>query len=291
MKPLISDAPGYPLHALLYEADRSDTLLVALPGGAANRTYFDLAPDHSFARRVKEAGFDCLIADHPGTASNPRPSDDFISPRAAVDELALALQSWSVGYETIIGVGHSMGGMMITLLQARHNLFDAISLMGSSTGGLAWGLNEKARTYIDAPVEKIEADLEALTLDMFGSPWPPNMGGPNKTGSTFGGETDELTQALRDVSCGLFAAGGMMSMIRGSFTPEAEAIRVPMLFVFGDNDIGQSPDKAPDGFPNAARTDVIVLPDTGHNHFAYSSFDTLMPKFNAWVASIRERSQ
>ena len=257
--------------------------LVCLPGGGASAEVFDLAPGFSFVERMTSMGYAVITIDHPGTATNPLPADHpFLTPRQSADYIGKALKGW-VGEETIIGVGHSMGGMTTTLIQAAHKPFKAIGLFGSSAGGLDWGLSEEEKTYIEKP-EKFSKDIKHLTLVKFGQNFTNIPSGPSGKSITFGGETPELTQRLRDVSCELYAAGGMMSMVRGSFRKEVEAIDVPLFFAFGDHDIGIPPEDAPKDYTNAPSAEIHILEMTGHNHFAFSSIETLCGEFDRWAS-------
>lgn len=263
------------------------TLLFCLPGGGASKDYFDLAPDYSFARRMSAAGYDVITMDHPGTATNTLPADHpFFSPRQSAGYIAAAIPQFrdtlDLSSHSMIGAGHSMGGMITVLIQARHRPFSSIALFGSSAGGLDWGLDDHEKAYIDRE-EKFAENLETLTLRKFKVPFPPSMGGPSGKSITFGGENDAITQRLRETTCNLYAAGGMMSMTRGSFKSEVLAIDVPIFFAFGDHDIGIPPDKAPDDFINVPSYEVVLLDNTGHNSFAFSSIKTLCERFCDWA--------
>lgn len=259
--------------------------LFCLPGGGACAEYFDLAPNFSFVQIIQNKGYGVVTMDHPGTATNPLPVDHpFLTPRRAADYIAAAISQWSLP-SPLIGIGHSMGGMIATLIQAKHAPFIGMGLFGSSAGGLEWGLSEDEKTYIDAP-EKLSRDIEKLTLNKFGTPFPAGTGGPSGKSITFGGETPALTQRLRETSCELFAAGGMMSMTRGSFRAEVEAIDVPLFFAFGDHDIGIPPEDAPKDYINAPRHSLTILENTGHNHFAFSSIKTLCRELDHWALSL-----
>ena len=80
------------------------------------------------------------------------------------------------------------------------------------------------------------------------------------------------------------SAGAMMSMVRGSFRKEVEAIDVPLFFAFGDHDIGIPPEDAPKDYINAPSTELIILENTGHNHFAFSSIKVLCTELDACVS-------
>lgn len=278
---------GITFTATLFEAENhlKNITLFCLPGGGASVGFFDLAPDNSFAKRMTAKGYHVITIDHPGTATNPLPDNhSFLSPRQASDYIAKALKQLNVA-GNVIGIGHSMGGMTTTLIQARHKLFDGIALLGSSAGGLDWGLSDDEKAYIDKP-EDFARDIEKLTLAKFGRAFTDVPSGPSGKSITFGGETAELTQRLREISCELYAAGGMMSMTRGSFRKEVEAIDVPIFFAFGDHDIGIPPEDAPKDYINAPSTDLIVLENTGHNHFAFKSIETLCERLDKFLARL-----
>lgn len=284
---LTTTVNGLSLTATLFKAEspEKNVTLFCLPGGGASAEFFDLSDEYSFAKKMCSKGYDVLTMDHPGTATNPLPKNHpFLLPWQSSDYIAQALQQW-LKDEDIIGIGHSMGGMTTTLIQARHRPFKAIGLFGSSAGGLEWGLSEEEKNYIDKP-EAFARDLEKLTLAKFGRAFTEIPTGPSGKSITFGGETAELTQRLRDVSCELYAAGGMMSMVRGSFHKEVEAIDVPIFFAFGDHDIGIPPEDAPKDYIKTSSTELIVLRDTGHNHFAFKSIKTLCDKLDYWASNL-----
>ena len=287
---------GIEFSATHYEAKNfesgysQNTLLFCLPGGGASAEFFNLDPTYSFAQLMSKLGYDVITMDHPGTVINSLPTDHpFLKPRQAADYLATVLDKLQtqadLNHARAFGIGHSMGGMTTTLIQARHKTFDGIALLGSSAGGLEWGLSDEEKAYIDRPAA-FARDLEKLTLAKFGQAFTDIPNGPSGKSITFGGETPELTQRLREISCELYAAGGMMSMIRGSFKAEVEAISVPMFFAFGDHDIGIPPEEAPKDFINASSTELVILENTGHNHFAFKSIETLCEKLDYWASNL-----
>jgi pimeloyl-ACP methyl ester carboxylesterase len=269
----------------------ADTLLVLLPGGGASREYFELGEhdgfDFGFASRMAAHGFASLMIDHPGTGDNQLPGDfPFFSPRQSADILAAAIPQFiaesGIAPKRIIGIAHSMGGMVQTILQARHHLYERIVLLGSSARGLEWGLSEEEKAYIDGP-DALEKDLEQLVLKRFGAFFTPGMGGPSGKSIMFGGSSEALTQRLRDVGTLLYAAGATTSMARGSFAAEAGAIDVPIFFAFGDHDIGASPEEVPQDFTSAPSIETMVLENTGHNSFAFPTIAPLCDRLAGWI--------
>ena len=289
---LKADVDGIALCAELHEPKTSTDkpLLFCLPGGGLTQDYFDLATEYSFVRRMTDAGYSVITMDHPGIAANALPSGHpYFTPRDAATYLNQALSQWC-NDTPAIGIGHSMGGMMIMLMQGAHSPFSGLGLFGSSAGGLDWGLSEDEKQYINQE-GNFKRDLEKLALAKFGGPYSRASGGPSGESITFGGETAELTKRLREISCEMNSASAMMSMMRGSFKTEVEAITVPLLFAFGDHDIGIPPKDVPKDFINAKLVEVNILKDTGHNHFAFKSINTLCDKFDYWVSSLDSASR
>ncbi len=282
-----------PLRAWLYTPDQpqTDIIYFCLPGGGMSHRYFDLGrvdnADYSFASHMTKYGHRVISMDHPGigenTLSAPHP---FLTPRQASDYVAKALnavletKNWTTN--RMIGVGHSMGGMMVTLVQARHKPFSAMVLLGASARGLEWGLSDVEKSYINAP-EKLERDLETLTLAKFGEAFPVLADGPRGESTPFSGARPALTEKLRALNVNLFAAGGMMSIVQGSFAKEAGAIAIPLFMCFGDHDIGAPPKEAVLDFTAALSLTLHVLENCGHNSFAFPAITELCARIETWI--------
>lgn len=285
------------LSARIYKPDvtSSGATLFCLPGGGASHEYFNLGQyddeDYSFASRMTAMGHRVISMDHPGTGGNPLPDDHpFLTPRQSSDYIAQACSNIfgddASKSSNVIGLGHSMGGMTTILTQARHRPFKALALLGSSAGGLDWGLDEHEKTYVGKP-DAVERDLEELVIRKFGSPFLQVTGGPSGTSITFGGASEKLTERLREISIPLYGAGGMMSMIRGSFLDEVEAIDVPLFFAFGDHDIGLPPEEAPAPFIGTGDVELHILENCGHNSFAFPVIESLCAKLDRWARRIQ----
>ena len=95
-----------------------------------------------------------IAMDHPGTGENQLPQDHpFLKPKTAAGYIATAIPNFiatlKLESKRLIGVGHSMGGMMTILVQGLAKVYNAIVLIGSNAGGLDWGLTDKEKTYIE----------------------------------------------------------------------------------------------------------------------------------------------
>lgn len=270
-------------------------LLFCLAGGGTHRRYYDLGDasdrDFSFAARLTAAGFAVAAADPPGVGDSVLPpAAGFFTPRDAAVALHAALgqllaEQPVLAAIPVIGVGHSMGGMLIVLQQGRFGDFAGVALLGSSAGGLDWALTDAERAY-SGDQAGVERDLAALTQARFGDPFAAmrlTMAGAN---TIFAGESAEATERLKTARDRLFNAGGMMSMIPGSFRSEAEAVTVPLFLGFGENDIGTPPHLVSRDFPGVGDMTLIVLPGTSHNHFGFSTMARLCARLGHWAATL-----
>lgn len=294
-----ADGKAVQLSATFFEPDASATgssgsTFFCLPGGGASHEFFNLGQyegvDYSFASRMTALGHTVITMDHPGTGSNPLPEDHpFLKPRQSSDYIAQAcgefLTQDASKSSKVIGLGHSMGGMITILTQARHRPFAGIALLGSSAGGLDWGLDDHEKSYIDK-ADAVERDIEELVIRKFGTPFLGGSTGPSGKSITFGGTTEELTGRLREISTPLYGAGGMMSMIRGSFLAEVEAIDKPLFFAFGDHDIGVPPQEAPGPFTGTDEVELHILENCGHNCLAFPVIEKLCAELDRWSRAL-----
>jgi pimeloyl-ACP methyl ester carboxylesterase len=272
-------------------------LLFCLAGGGANRRYFDLGDaddrDFSFAARMTGQGFAVTAADVPGVGDSILPeTPGFFSPRDAAAALHQALVQLRTAQPAlanlpVVGVGHSMGGMLVVLQQGRFTDFAGIALLGSNAGGLDWALTDAERAYAGDEAA-IERDLESLTTARFGDPFAAMRITTAGAGTIFAGESPAATARLRTARDRLFNAGGMMSMIPGSFQSEAQSVAVPLFLAFGENDIGIAPQLVSRDFPSVPDVTLLILPSTGHNHFGFSTMARLSARLGHWAAALQE---
>lgn len=127
-------------------------MLFCLPGGTYSKAYYHLEvpgyPGYSFAQYMAELGFIVVAIDHLGVGESSSPEDPLTITHeiAAAANAAVArdlrgqLASGTlhkslplIRRPELVGIGHSMGGMLATVQQARWNSFDAVaSGMGQS---------------------------------------------------------------------------------------------------------------------------------------------------------------
>lgn len=280
-----------------------------VPGGGLNRRYFDLQVDDddsfSFAAQMARRGMITVAIDPLGVGGSSRPDAGFdIVPEVATAALdpvcrciSAELQAGTLAPSLLpalpkllcVGVGHSLGGMMTVMQQARFRNFDAMVLFGFAPVGMPEVLSEEARAMaFDAPT--IRANVVRLARAFHGEPYPEVK--PSGRGrEIFGGGADpRAMNALRTVRDRLLATLSMFVIIPGSSAPEAAQIDVPLLLVVGDRDMCGPPHQLPASFPASSDITLLCLPETGHSHLVFVSTSAMFPRLALWVDTVA-RSQ
>ena len=189
-----------------------------------------------------------------------------------------------------VACGHSMGGMMSILtnsqLKGHHPeaAHEALLMIGSSAGGLEWGMTDAERPYVGQP-EALEDNLQSIVMERYGAEFPVYPSGPRFGSKSFGGETEASNQLLHTVICELFAAGGTTSMVPGGFMAEVNQVTEPMMMVFGEHDLGV-PEEAVKDFDRAKSMRVHIMEGASHNSFAFKSIIPMCAAVDDWVRSL-----
>jgi pimeloyl-ACP methyl ester carboxylesterase len=256
-----------------------------VPGGGMSRGYFDIqAPpsvgNFSMARHLVERGVVVITLDSPGVGESDVPDDGYtLTPDVVADVNARAfdqlLEEWPDAHR--IGVGHSAGGLLTVVQQARHRTYDALGLFGFGRGGHAqFALTQEERDQAGGIVE--------LTRTRFGDPLPG--GGSTATSPFLLGGMDvppEALDALGAVKTRLLGVVGLTSMIPGSVDAEMAAVEVPVFLALGEHDIAGDPHLIPACFTASNDFTLFVLPGTGHNHNVAPERELLWERFLVWA--------
>jgi alpha-beta hydrolase superfamily lysophospholipase len=273
-------------------------ILFCFPGGRMTKVYFDLDAEgdrsFSFAEAMAQRGIVTVSLDHLGVGGSSRPEDGYLlHPEVVADADAEAIAAvkemfrrGAFGYPPLrdfsaVGVGHSMGGMLACWAQDRQKPFDAVAILGSGPYGLYEHLPQSLRPLADRPQaarEELEARLRAMGTAPL--PAPPVQ----RQAQTFflGGDRRGVA-AMAEARTELINMCGMFVMIPGSWAPEAARLQIPVLLVYGDQDICQDPASTPKFFTRAAAISLAVLPNTGHSHFVFPSRDQLFEMVGDWA--------
>jgi pimeloyl-ACP methyl ester carboxylesterase len=266
--------------------DDAKPVLFLFPGGGASRRYFDLGSedpqDHGQARWHAERGVVTVTVDHLGTGESTVPADGVLlggpprdsaedalghdrlaaagdaAVRAILAELergGLAPGLGPIPDPLVIGAGHSAGGHMVAVMQAHHATFRGIAALGSSFTSTRLRLRPgRHHPYRALPASVLytsaglDADMEAT--------------------AHWRGEAEQSIQASADRS---WRTKNIPLSITRLMEPyvvarEAAAVRVPVLLVYGEQDVTVEPLQDIAVFRSAPDVATAIIPRMAHMH-------------------------
>jgi pimeloyl-ACP methyl ester carboxylesterase len=303
----------------------AQTVFYCLAGGRCSTSYFDFHveghPGYSMAEYLAGRGCVVISLDHPGIGSSSPVDDVFaLTPSlvAAAHDLAvrdiavrleeglLAPDLGPVAVSKLVGLGHSMGGMITVVQQARHSSFDALAVLGHGGDGLPTLLTERERAVVDGPFETLEdriADLareralpesaRAESADPQSahpeSARPENASRPRRLrpGSFF---ASDVPRSVRDAFVAqqteLLQTCGLTSMISGATDRYKAAIDVPVFLAFGDQDLTSDYRSGLSRYSSVRDATLVTVAPSGHCHNQSSSRTRLWDRLERWAGAL-----
>jgi alpha-beta hydrolase superfamily lysophospholipase len=285
-----------------WSAAEPPPVLFCFAGGGISRHYFDLAvPGYSFAEYACERGFVTVLMDHPGTGDSDVPDDGWsLTPEtiaradaAAVDGVLAALKNGEVAGvpplrpATVIGVGHSMGGLLLIYQQAGFPRFDGLAVLGWCARGLPEYLDESEREL--SSLDDFEDRLVEGAKRLFGEPLPTQESGTEGL-LTKNPIPDDVRRALAEARSRLLAVAGYASLIPRSAARESARIDVPVFLGVGEHDIVTGHHAIPAEFPTSRDVALFVLAGAGHNHNVEPGREELWARIADWADDLTRRA-
>ena len=285
------------LAADLYVPDgvESAPLLVCFPGGGMNRVYFDrpegLPGEWSMARYLADHfGIAVAVVDHPGVGESSVPEDPYILNPRVVAEVDHGAMSELVAHAMdlfeptrFIGLGHSMGALIVAHAQWHHRSFDAVAFLGFGGAGLPEYLNRAELSYANN-YERLEPVLAELVRERFGTALVP--GSSTSSDMLNPGTLSAARQLLATASAPLLALCGLASMVPGSSNPALASIEVPVFIGLGENDIAGDIKEVVALLTAASSVETFVLAGAGHNHSISKNRTDLWDALGKWIIEL-----
>lgn len=274
-------------------------LMACFPGGGMTRRYFDLPEEQpgewSMAHYLADHfGIAVAVVDHPGVGDSSVPEDPYtLNPTvvAAVDHGALSelvAHAMDLFEPTrLIGLGHSMGGLVVAHAQWHHRSFDAVALLGFGGAGLPEYLSKAELSYA-GNFERLEPVLAELVRERFGTALVP--GSTTSSDMLNPGTLSAARQVLASASGPLLALCGLASMVPGSSNAALASIEVPVFIGLGENDIAGDIGKVAALLTSSVDVTTYVLAEAGHNHSISKNRTELWDALGNWVATLDEQS-
>jgi pimeloyl-ACP methyl ester carboxylesterase len=277
-------------------------LVYCIAGGGCSTGYFDLdvpgAEDYSMADHFARAGVVVAALDHPGIGRSDPVADLFdLTPTrvasahdAACRELTIRLRDGTPRFVPQlwpVGLGHSMGGLIAAVTQARHHSFDALISLGHAGTGLPEVLTEEERAVAGPHLPAVEGAIVALARARFG-PGSKVPRRPPAHGVFFADDVPaSVRRAFAGQSVPLLSSCGLTSMIPDSAAAERAAVDVPTFVGFGDHDLIVDYAAAAGQYRSAPRVDLFVLEGSGHCHNQAATRKILWDRILDWINCLR----
>ena len=273
-----------------------------LPGGRCTIDYFDLRVEgldgYSMVRELTHRGVLVVSLDHLGLGASSRLDDlCVVTPRVAaathdhaVRVLTTRLRQGDlvddlppIAPAQLIGLGHSMGGMVVVVEQTRHDTFDAIVVLGHGADGTWAALTDDERLLMDLPDEERErAMVELARVRARGL--PPDTARRAPAGSFFEPDVPRaVKRAFGAQRTELLLSCALSTMVPGvTPTPRRRASSCPCSWRSATTAPPTTSRATP---PGTASKDVtlFVLPGSAHCHNQAGMCALLWSRIVAWI--------
>ena len=278
-------------------------VLCCLAGGRCSTGYFDLQvegyPDYSMADYLAARGFIVVAFDHLGVGASSPVEDVFlVTPGLAAvvnDHAHRAVIGGLVSGTLVpglgplpglvsIGVGHSMGAMLLSVQQARHATFAALALLGHGVG-LPSVLNEEELSLVRQGTIS-EETVVALARTRFSGPSMPGSSRP-PPGSFLPPDLPEpVRDAFMDQQTELLYSCGLTSMLPGSTDQDKAAVTAPVFLGFGEDDLTKDFIGCAALYTATNDISLFVLPGAAHCHNQAALRTTLWDRLAYWARGV-----
>jgi pimeloyl-ACP methyl ester carboxylesterase len=265
---------------------RRPIIALLAPGGGFTRSYYDLElpnyADYSAAMQLAARGILAVAIDSLGTGKSSIPEDGnrvtLDVAASAVAEVARQLRTQAeagtlpgipAGTPAVVGIGHSMGGCVMTLQQGAHETCDAVAILGFSC--------QYIRTAVDpATGQRLRPRIPA------GPGY--NRSDPREHRERFYTPSVPLAVIEAQETARVAMPNGVAEvLIPGRSAPDAARITTPVLLGFGETDVSPDPYAEPSYYRSSPDVTLLVLPDSAHCHNSASGRIGFWHRIGDWI--------
>lgn len=225
------------MHGRLCVPSGADTVVVLVPGGTYNSTYWDSPYDggsRSFSRAVNRGGHATLTVDRLGTGRSSKPLSatvTVVGQAHAVHEVVQLMRAGTHGpaFDKVVVGGHSLGSAVALLEAGTYRDVDGVLVTGMAHRLNLVGALPIFTSLIPAA---LDPKFDALGLDGYLT---------TQTGARYlpfhrPGPRNEQLLALEETTKDVIAPGEVLDgALIGAVLPVSRLVDVPVLVVLGDD--------------------------------------------------------
>lgn len=261
---------------------------VAYPGGSYDHRYWNFTgmEGYNAAEYFTKRGFNVIAADPLGVGLSDKPENSDVvtmtsmADAAAAFAQAICADSSLAPTGELIGVGHSNGGCITVIAQARHKCYSKIANLGfthGSKGAVTTSSSEQdPRSVALQQAQAFFTDWEngyCIAPREPSHPWLYNPSVPS-----------ELI-ALDDETLVPWPRQAYVDALTDGFSaPFAAEVECPVLLVFGSNDIPEHPRKDAQYYTASSDVTVLVPADTAHLHNFSTQRHAIWDRLISWAS-------
>ncbi len=282
------------LRATVWAVERPLAVLVCWPGGSYSRAYWDVHVDgherYSFAEHMVDWGFSVVAVDPLGVGDSSRPDDvDRVTLESMTDAAAEAVRQLRERLAPqgvpVIAVGHSLGGCLSLVEQARHGSYEAVANLGFTHGAKPIHSPESEGPGPEAAavaVEHAKAFFGGLWDDGYAlAPREPNhawLHDPDVPADVIAEDDRQASPWPRQSYVGALLAGHSASY--------AADVSSPVFVAFGEHDVPEHPHDDIGYYRSSGDVTLMVLPRSAHCHNFAGTRALLWDRLADWASNI-----
>jgi pimeloyl-ACP methyl ester carboxylesterase len=277
-------------------------LLFCVPGGSYTKAYWHLKvpgrSGYSFGEYFAAKGMLVVAVDNLGTGESSRnlrivdltpevvaaANESALSQvvrRAAEGSLVPGLAPLNLG--PVVGVGHSMGAMLVIFQQSLRQSFDAIAPLGYGTVG-------PIGRFAEGPLPTLEdvfAAARAEHLDEFPVPDRSTM----RHHFYWDDVPDDVIAADDQTVTVVPGVCGTACIVPYIASSHAARIESPVFIGLGERDSTRDHRDEPTGYLSSSDITLYVLPSSAHCHNTASTRHLLWDRLDRWIGALDTETQ
>ena len=278
-------------------------VLVCLAGGTYDKHYWhidiDGHPGYSFGEHLAKSGFVVIAVDHLGVGGSSDPTRSgplgltllARGDAEVVRQIRERLRRGHLHPELpkalpMVGVGHSMGACLTTMVQATARPYDAVVLLGY--GVQITNVHERTSDAAELN-DRLEQTIEACCQLTGAKPTDTHVVAPRGylAGIFYAGEVpQEVIDADTAVQSRVPLRAGAEVTTPGMVEEYASRVDVPVFLAFGAAmDVSRNPHAEPANYTGSRDVTLHLVPNSGHCHNFASHRTHLWDRIARWAAT------